>query len=100
MYRLALTGPQTVATIAATREALLAALATQDVVTIDCAAVTEADLTLLQVLLAAHASAQRAGKRLHLRNTQSGALGVALADAGYANRSGPPGETLFWQGEP
>lgn len=100
MYRLALTGPHTIATIAATREALLAALAAQDVLVVDCAAITEADLTLLQVLLAARASAQRVGKRLVLENAQAGALAMTLADAGYAERPGQAGEILFWLGEP
>lgn len=98
-HRHALSGPHTIATIAATRDGLLAAMAEHEDLLIDCAGVTEADLTLLQVLLAARASAQRAGRRLRLGGALQGGLGAVLADAGYAPRPGQPGETSFWLGE-
>ncbi len=96
---LALTGAQTIATIAATRRLLLDGLSGHAALRIDCEAISEADLTLLQLLLAARQSAERLGKRLSLAGVRHGGLGPVLANAGYVPRDGLSGETAFLWGE-
>lgn len=96
---IALTGTHTIATIAATRQLLLDGLNHHAALRIDCAEITEADLTLLQVLLAARQSAERRGKRLSLAGVRQGGLGPVLDEAGYTRRDGLSRETRFLLGE-
>ena len=96
---IALTGAQTIATSATTRQLLLSALNQHAELRIDCTAVTEADLTLLQLLLAVRLSAERHGKRLSLVGARRGGLGTVLVDAGYALCDGLSPESTFLSGE-
>lgn len=95
---LALGGVQTVRTIDAAYRNLTAALAEHATVTLDCSAASEVDLSLIQLLLAAHASALRAGKTVALAAPASGVLQAALMQGGFlpeeATAAGP--EAAFW----
>lgn len=94
-----LTGIQTIATIAETRQRLLDALARSTELRVDCAGVTEADMTLLQVLMAAHLSAERRGGRLSLAGVRRGGLEKVLAEAGYLPRDAHPEAFPFHEDE-
>ncbi len=96
---IALTGAQTIATMAITRQLLLNALSQHAELRIDCTAIIEADLTLLQLLLAARLSAERHGKRLSLVGARHGGLGTVLVDSGYALCDGLSPESAFLSGE-
>lgn len=101
METIVLNGNQSMAAIEQTRTRLLDALASHDAITIGCGGIAEADLTLVQILLAARHSAGRAGKRLRLQGVQQGALAGVLAEAGFGPRPGEAGEwsDSFWLGE-
>lgn len=77
-------GVQSIAMADGMRERLRAALAAADVVDVDCSGVSQADLGLVQVLVAARRSASAAGKSLRLAAAPSGALLAALRGAGIA----------------
>ncbi|KAA5604591.1 STAS domain-containing protein [Roseospira marina] len=91
-----------IAEAGAIRARLLAALSTPDAkrVVVDCRAVTEADLTFLQILLAARAGGQDAGRPVVLAAPASGALASALISGGFAHPDGPEQGWLnpFWSG--
>ena len=95
---LVLDGVQTVRTIYAAYRNLTAALAEHATVTVDCSAASEVDLSLIQLLLAAHASAQRAGKTVALAAPAGGMLQAALMQGGFlpegATATGP--DAAFW----
>jgi ABC-type transporter Mla MlaB component len=95
---LALGGAQTVRTIDAAYRNLTTALAEHATVTIDCSAASEVDLSLIQLLLAAHAAAARAGKTVALAAPASGVLLAALVQGGFlpqdATATGP--DAAFW----
>jgi ABC-type transporter Mla MlaB component len=96
---LALDGAQTVRTIDATYRNLTAALAEHATVSVDCSAATEVDVSLIQLLLAARASAARAGKTVALAAPASGVLAAALIQGGFlaedASEAGP--DATFWR---
>jgi anti-anti-sigma regulatory factor len=81
---LALAGAQGVRESAQTMAGVLAALAEPGDLLIDCAGVSEADLSFVQIILAAHRSASARGKRLALAATPAAALRQALERAGFA----------------
>ncbi|MCW2244425.1 ABC-type transporter Mla MlaB component [Azospirillum fermentarium] len=68
------------------------ALETSERVEIDCSGVTEADITFIQLILAARTSAAAAGKTLMMSGPAGGALLDALAVCGLAD--GP--QAPFW----
>jgi ABC-type transporter Mla MlaB component len=76
------------------RGRLLEALSRHDAVTVDCQAVTGADLGLIQLLIAAQKSAQVAAKTLTLAQPVSGALREALARGGFL--AATSGQSSFW----
>jgi ABC-type transporter Mla MlaB component len=78
-----LDGPLTVRGIDAIQARLAAALTRHTIVTVDCAAATEVDLSLIQLLLAARASATHAGKTLRLGGPADGALHASLVSGGF-----------------
>jgi anti-anti-sigma regulatory factor len=93
----------TIRTIEAIRAELLAMIERQGAVAVDCARLAEADLSLVQVLLAARKTARRVGKTLTLAQPASGALRDVLLRAGFLSAAGhPPKEDdAFWlQGAP
>ena len=82
------------------RSTLAAALRDHAAIEVDCSAVVETDLSLIQLLLAARRSAGDAGKRLVLAQPAAGALRVALAQGGLLPAEGPANdaEAAFWLG--
>jgi anti-anti-sigma regulatory factor len=78
-----LDGALTVRGIDAVQARLAAALRQHSVVTVDCGAATEIDLSLIQVLLSARASATYAGKTLRLATPAQDALRAALQAGGF-----------------
>lgn len=69
----------------------------QDAIEIDAAAVTEADLSLVQLLLAARKAAQQSGKTLVLARPVSGALRDVLLRGGFLAPGAPrKEEDAFW----
>jgi ABC-type transporter Mla MlaB component len=70
-----------------------------DNIELDCTAITETDLSFLQLLVAASKSAAAAGKRIHLDRQRAGCVGDLVERAGLAVTFGfpTPGQT---QGNP
>ncbi|MFT4080721.1 STAS domain-containing protein [Rhodomicrobium sp.] len=65
-------------------EALLAALAGEDEVLVDATRVTSLDVSILQVLIAAHVAAEKLGRTITLLRTPEGAVETTFARAGLA----------------
>jgi two-component system chemotaxis sensor kinase CheA len=82
---LALTGAMSVREAAQTKADVLAALAEPGDLLLDCAGVTQADLSFIQIILAAHRSARALGKRLALAASPVAALRQALERGGFAH---------------
>lgn len=57
---------------------------------IDCSGIAETDLSFVQLLLAAHRTAQSAGKTLTLVIPATGPLAALLAAAGFVDHAGRP----------
>jgi anti-anti-sigma regulatory factor len=78
--------------------ARLLEMAGQPIVEIDCDAVTEADLSLVQLILAARASAQKSGRVLVLAQPAAGALHQTLQRGGFlgADPDQPNPDQAFW----
>lgn len=55
---------------------------------LDAAKATEVDVTFLQMLVAAHRTAERAGKSIVFASPPSGALAASLARCGFTPRAG------------
>jgi ABC-type transporter Mla MlaB component len=93
-----LDGALTVRCIDTTRASLAVALERHDVVTLDCTAATEIDLSLIQLLLAARASARHAGKTLRLAAPAGGPLRAALHRGGFltGGADAPAADAAFW----
>jgi hypothetical protein len=97
VWRFNLNGAQTVRTIQAAHERLIAAMAEHQAIEIHCSAVTELDLSLIQLVLAAKRSADKAGKSLRLAAPAAGKLRDALERAGFlAATDGETGGQAFW----
>src|SRR5690348_5058656 len=82
----------------AIRSALAAALDKGGVVTIDCAAATEVDVSFIQLLLAARRSAAQRGASLALAAPATGALRAALERGGFltAASKSRASDSDFW----
>ena len=93
--RVLLDGVLTVRTIATAKEKLLRALAEQPAVQVDCTAAESADLSLIQLLLAARLSPHEAGKPFALAAPAGGVLRQALEQGGFLP---PIGADPFWTG--
>ena len=85
-------GAQTIREAEETARTLHEALRDNPDILIDCDAIEEADLTFLQLVIAARHSARRDGKGFGLAATARGPLLAALDRAGIR----PEGEHLFW----
>ncbi len=81
--RLLLDGARTVRTADDTHAALLAMTASHAVLEIDCSRVEEADLSFIQLLLAARSGAGRSNRTVRLAQPASGALLDALQRGGF-----------------
>jgi anti-anti-sigma regulatory factor len=80
-----LAGPLTIATAAAIRTCLLAALERQCDIQVDCAAGTSFDISFVQLLIAARRQAAMQGSTLTLAPDHPSALGDILAEGGFAD---------------
>lgn len=78
-----LSGPRTLRNAEQTRSVLLDALRGPSPLRLDCSATAEADLSLVQLLLAAQKSAQAAGKDVTLAHPPSAAFVQAASRAGF-----------------
>lgn len=95
--RLVLAGPVTIASSQDLHQRLLRALDAGNDVEVECSDVTEADLSLVQLLLAARRSAEARRQRLVMRSAASGALLATLQRAGLVG-AGPGADEGFWKG--
>lgn len=84
----------------ATLEKLKAALATATSLTIDCSALTGADLSTVQLLAAAKRTAAAEGKTLRLMAPAGGVLNTLLQQSGILDPDGEPKapHDRFWAG--
>lgn len=91
-------GAQIVRNIHATHDSLRVAMTENQSIEIDCAGVTEFDLSLIQLLLAAKRSADSSGKSLSLTAPASDALRAALERAGFLapELAEADGTAAFW----
>jgi ABC-type transporter Mla MlaB component len=101
--KLLLHGAMTLREADAVRSRLLEAMSMHDTVEIDCSAVTGADVSFIQCLIAARRTAAASGKRLSLAAPAQGALLDALVRGGFLfsspNGAGPGEPTStdsFW----
>lgn len=87
---LQLTGEMTLRQASALHEQLRGATAAHDRVDIDCAGVSEIDISAVQLLVAASKSAVAAGKSVSVRFPEGGTLDTVLRRAGFLSPSGQP----------
>jgi len=87
-----LAGSQTIREAADTAEILRAAVVQGDDLCIDCGGVDEADITFVQLVMAARKSLEAKGKTLTLAAKAEGAVLAALDAAGIK----PSGSHQFW----
>ncbi len=95
-----LSGSLSIRDAAATLERLKAALAAATSLTIDCSALTGADLSIVQLLVAAKTSAAAEGKTLRLVAPAGSALHTLLQQSGLLGPDGEPKapHDRFWTG--
>ncbi|WP_419728561.1 STAS domain-containing protein [Lichenicola sp.] len=82
LHSITISGPQTIREAGETHAALLTALSDHDDVVLDCAAVTEVDVSFIQMILATRRSAVEAGRGCSLRHHPGGVLHQALVRGG------------------
>ncbi len=87
-HSLQLTGELTLRQAGALHEQLSAAIAGYDQVDIDCAGISEIDISAVQLLVAAAKSAEAAGKSMSVRFPEGGALDTVLRRAGFISQDG------------
>jgi anti-anti-sigma regulatory factor len=85
---LKVSGRLTVAAAAEFKEALQGALAEAVELEVDLTGVTEIDLTGLQLICAAHGSAEDAGKSFRVEEGDNEVLGTVAAEAGFQRQVG------------
>ena len=79
-------------------EVLKSALAQSSPIVIDCDAVEDADISFIQLVLAARQSAKHLGKDVELKSPASGALRSILVQAGLVSgHDAQTKEDRFWQ---
>jgi ABC-type transporter Mla MlaB component len=95
---LILEGAATVRTAEATHAKLADFLRHHSDIEIDCTGITEADLSLVQLLVAARKSAKRSGKTVVLTAPAGGALREALSQGGFlpALEGQASSDEAFW----
>ena len=90
-------GPRTIRYADQTRSLLLEALCAHSAIGVDCSQVTEADLSLIQLLISGRLSAQLAGKTLTLIRPPSGDFLATLSKAGFTASPDPiSGSESYW----
>ncbi len=80
----ALSGARSIREAAQTHAEISTALREQADICLDCAGVTQADISLIQIILAGHRSARASGRVLALASAPEGALLGALQRGGFA----------------
>lgn len=85
---LVVSGSLTIAEAARFKEGLLASLQAAGELLVDLGGVTAIDITGLQLLCAAHGSAEQAGKGFRIKDSGDGVLGKAVAEAGFQRHVG------------
>jgi ABC-type transporter Mla MlaB component len=93
--RLNLAGEITLQSVEAIHSRLLE-MAGEPVVEIDCDGVTGADLSLVQLILAARSSAQRSARTVTLVHPAAGALLETLQRGGFLSADQPNADQAFW----
>jgi hypothetical protein len=96
---ISLDGVRTVRTAEQSHSLLQEALRNASSITLDCSNVTEADLSLVQLLLSARKTAAAGKKRLKLAHAAEGVLGGVLTRGGFLRPDSPAGERTFWHGK-
>ena len=92
-----LSGPRTIRFADQTRSLLLEALSAYSATSMDCSGVTEADLSLVQLLMSARMSAELSGKTVTLTHPPSGAFLQTLTKAGFTASPDPlTGNASYW----
>ena len=96
--KLTFVGPMNLRTASETCDALREAVAHHAAVTIDCAGVTDIDLSFIQLLVSARRSAQRTDRTLCLAEHPDGVLLAALTRAGLraVDLAVPDASADFW----
>jgi anti-anti-sigma regulatory factor len=99
--RLVFEGALTMRSVKSNFTRLQQAIATHDVICVDCHAAEDIDLTFIQLLVAARKTAERSGKRLCLSGPAEGALFDTLTRAGFMIRQdtaqgGPAIPESYW----
>jgi anti-anti-sigma regulatory factor len=89
-HSLQLTGEMTLRQAGALQAQLRSEAAEHDHVVIDCADVSEIDISVVQLLVAASKSAEAAGKSVSVRFPEGGVLDTILRRAGFLSQSGQP----------
>ena len=98
---LILDGDLTVQRAGELRAALMDSISRADNIVLNLERVTGFDLSCLQLLCAAHRSAEKLCKRLTVADTKSGLFRRVVEDAGYARHSGcimDPATNCLWIG--
>lgn len=93
IFRVELCGDLSLASIGQAHEQILSAFEQDLPIVIDLEGVTNADLTLTQLVEAARKSAARRGRGLSLSAPASGALRAVLERGGFL---GAPDRAAFW----
>jgi anti-anti-sigma regulatory factor len=88
LRKIVFTGDLTLIRAGELRDALLGELAAGDSVEIDLAKVESVDLSVMQILCAAHQSARRQGKVLHLVNALPESLLRLVDEGGFSGHIG------------
>ncbi len=92
-----LSGPRTIRFADQTRSLLQEALRAHSATSMDCSGVTEADLSLVQLLISARISAEPSGKTVTLSHPPSGAFLQTLSKAGFTASPDPlNGNESYW----
>lgn len=94
--RLDLSGMRTLRTASETFALLKGALGQSQHVLIDCDGTTELDLSLIQLLLSARASALASGGKVSLASAPEGKLLETLTRAGMTPTAAIEGSSDFW----
>lgn len=87
-----LSGPLTIRHAAGHRDALIAALSSHQKLRIDLPVDTDADISIVQLILATRVSARASGKQVDLKREPAGALKEILERGGFLAAD----DTQFW----
>ncbi len=92
-----LSGPRTIRYADQTRSLLSEALCAHSAIGLDCSAVTEADLSFVQLLISGRMSAEASGKTVTLVHPPSGIFLQTLSKAGFtASPDALAGTETYW----